>query len=119
MPNRNYLKGRRAEYALMARLRKAGWPYVMRTAGSHGPADVIAVRRIGPTVCVSWHQSKQGAKPSAEDRRKLAEFRAVAHGPAVSKVYMVWSGKEQPDCDCVSCRAHARGGKNPLLAGMK
>lgn len=42
MPNSNYLRGRRLEYRVMARLRGDGYE-VFRTAGSHGKVDVIAV----------------------------------------------------------------------------
>jgi len=41
MPNKNYLAGRRMEHALIKELRGKGLE-AMRTAGSHGVADVIA-----------------------------------------------------------------------------
>ena len=42
MPNKNYIAGRTLEYQVMDSYRKRGW-LVFRSAGSHGPADVIAV----------------------------------------------------------------------------
>ena len=42
MPNQNYLKGRRKEYAVMRKAKEAGW-LPLRTAGSHGFVDVIAI----------------------------------------------------------------------------
>lgn len=42
MPNPRYLAGRRAEYAIVKAYRDAGWNAV-RTAGSHGLFDVIAI----------------------------------------------------------------------------
>jgi hypothetical protein len=43
VPNRNYEKGRRAEYKVMKQLRKEGFQYVGRTAGSHGIFDVWGI----------------------------------------------------------------------------
>ncbi len=43
MPNKNYLSGRRFEYATMERWKTKGYACA-RTAGSHGFFDVIAVR---------------------------------------------------------------------------
>ena len=42
MPNKNYVKGRRMEYDVMAFLRQRGFK-VYRTAGSHSETDVIAI----------------------------------------------------------------------------
>ena len=39
----SYLKGRRYEYQVAQLLQREGWQ-VMRTAGSHGPFDLIALR---------------------------------------------------------------------------
>lgn len=38
-----YERGARKEYELMKELRAAGWPVVLRMAGSHGLCDVIAI----------------------------------------------------------------------------
>jgi len=43
MPNRNYEAGRRWEWTVMREWKKAGYK-VLRTAGSHGDYDVIAVK---------------------------------------------------------------------------
>lgn len=48
MPNKNYLRGRRWEYEVAKQLRKEGYK-VMRTAGSHGPYDLIA---LGPNLII-------------------------------------------------------------------
>lgn len=42
MPNKNYLRGRRFEYERAKKLREFGHD-VMRTAGSHGKFDLIAI----------------------------------------------------------------------------
>jgi hypothetical protein len=43
MPNRNYLRGRAHEYAIKRKWERDGWT-VLRTAGSHGFADLVALR---------------------------------------------------------------------------
>ena len=43
MPNKNYQAGRRFEYESMRRWEAKGYE-TMRTAGSHGAFDVVAVR---------------------------------------------------------------------------
>jgi len=46
MPNRYYERGRRAEYEARNILKKQGYLQVYRTAGSHGAADLIAVKPL-------------------------------------------------------------------------
>jgi hypothetical protein len=46
MPNRNYITGRRFEYKVRDLWKDRGYRAV-RTAGSHSPYDVIALRRVG------------------------------------------------------------------------
>lgn len=46
MSNKNYQRGRAKEYKIGSILRKAGFT-VLRTAGSHGFADLIAIRSDG------------------------------------------------------------------------
>lgn len=43
MPNKNYAAGRRYEYACKKKLEAEGWT-VLRTAGSHGDADLVGYR---------------------------------------------------------------------------
>ena len=43
MPNLQYQKGRRREYKWVEKLRKLGYDYVGRTAGSHGLFDVYGI----------------------------------------------------------------------------
>lgn len=46
MPNKNYQKGRRKEYKICDELKKKGFDIVQRTAGSHSPFDVIAIKLL-------------------------------------------------------------------------
>jgi len=43
MPNKNYVKGRAKEYRVAKKFKDDGW-IVLRTAGSHGFADLIAIK---------------------------------------------------------------------------
>lgn len=49
MSNRNYEKGRRKEYKLKKHFEKFGW-IILRTAGSHGFADLIMINRDSKQV---------------------------------------------------------------------
>ena len=49
MPNTNYLSGRRAEYKLKREMETYGL-IVLRTAGSHGPFDLIGIQPSLPIV---------------------------------------------------------------------
>lgn len=51
MPNSNYLKGRRMEYKRKKHWEGMGYT-VLRTAGSHGLFDLIAIRLNGPTTFI-------------------------------------------------------------------
>ena len=64
----NYVAGRNAEYRTMRVLEAAGYR-CLRTAGSHGPWDVIG---FGPVDCVLV-QVKRGGKPAVN--QILAEMR--------------------------------------------
>lgn len=55
MPNANYIAGRAFEYAIMRRLKLAGY-WVLRAAGSKGPVDIIAIR----TTVMLMIQCKRG-----------------------------------------------------------
>ncbi len=44
LPNKRYRKGYRFENALLNRLKKEGYDAVVRTAGSHSPYDIIAIK---------------------------------------------------------------------------
>jgi hypothetical protein len=57
MPNKQYLKGRRFEYKRKAAWEKRGYS-VMRTAGSHGAFDLIAVPVRNPVAVVELIQCK-------------------------------------------------------------
>ena len=46
MPNANYIKGRAREYKIMEELENEGYALVMRTAGSHSPVDIVAIKEM-------------------------------------------------------------------------
>lgn len=75
MPNANYIAGRSFEYAIMRRLKLAGY-WVLRAAGSKGPVDVIALKgsMVWPQLFI---QCKRGRGiPSAESWNLLYDLAA-------------------------------------------
>lgn len=64
MPNANYTKGRRWEYALKKQWEANGY-MVLRTAGSHGPFDLVAIKNgcyialIQAKVCATEAEAKR------------------------------------------------------------
>lgn len=76
MPNRHYLRGRRLEYQVKKDLENQGWT-VMRTAGSHGFADLIALRddKIRFIQCKTLASAKNsGTKIKQLKREVLTKF---------------------------------------------
>jgi hypothetical protein len=71
MPNRNYLRGRRFEYERQASWRAQGY-IVLRTAGSKGPFDLIAVRSGSIPIFI---QCKSVSR-LCEAARLIRDFRA-------------------------------------------
>ncbi len=68
MPNRNYRNGRAFEYRVMRDLEGLGY-WCMRSAGSHGHADVVALRRGRRPMLV---QCKGGGVDGPKKRMALA-----------------------------------------------
>jgi len=66
MPNRNYLKGRRAEYKTIETLKNEGY-ICLRTAGSHGHYDVVA----WDDYDVYFIQVKIDCLPSSKEIEKI------------------------------------------------
>ena len=76
MPNKNYLRGRRLEWQVKKDLEADGWT-VMRTAGSHGFADLIALRddTIRFIQCKTIASQKgSGTKITQLKKAVLSEF---------------------------------------------
>jgi len=61
MPNVNYQRGRRLEWQVKKDLEADGW-HAMRTAGSHGAYDIVAVRDKDDLTEVKFIQCKSGGK---------------------------------------------------------
>ena len=62
MPNKNYERGRRAEYRLQHQLQALG-QVVLRTAGSHGFADLVSVDPdTGVATFIQVKATKQNPK---------------------------------------------------------
>jgi Holliday junction resolvase len=69
MGSNQYRRGRRFEYEVKLHFESRGW-LVFRTAGSHGIADLIAIKN-NETLLI---QCKYGTMPSKEERLKMAEI---------------------------------------------
>ena len=53
MPNKNYKRGRTLEYDVKALLEQGGYT-VVRSAGSHSPFDLVAVKETAGQVKEIW-----------------------------------------------------------------
>ncbi len=71
MAQTNYERGRASEYAARQRLLDDGWGCVLRTAGSHGPVDLVAIGARG----ILFVQVKRMAEPRSYEH-ELAQLRA-------------------------------------------
>ena len=70
----SYAKGRRFEYYVMDKLKRAGF-YVMRSAGSHGVFDLLAVK----SGVVLGIQCKKGKYIPKAEKQKMIET-AMTYG---------------------------------------
>lgn len=70
MGNKQYLSGRRFEYKRKAIWERDGY-IVCRTAGSHSPFDLIAIKSMGDVVLVQCKTTKS----SSVRKKLLREFR--------------------------------------------
>jgi len=85
----NYSKGRTREYYVMQDLEGAGYQ-CLRTAGSHGMWDVIA---IGPHD-IRLIQVKLNCKPSPAELQAIRAFRVI---PGILKQLWIFkSGQKKP-----------------------
>ena len=60
MPNKNYIRGRNAEYKVVEELRRQGAVLAQRSAGSNSPIDVFAIM---PDGTIRLIQVKTGSSP--------------------------------------------------------
>ena len=75
--NRNYVRGRAKEYRVKAKLEKEGWT-VLRTAGSHGPFDLVAIKRPRWSLDegqMRLIQCKSGKSQERESKKALEGIR--------------------------------------------
>lgn len=81
-----YRKGRRAEYAARDILHDDGYPVVLRTAGSHGIVDLVAIQ----PGHVRLVQVKSTAKLRPSYAAELDELRAWQVPDCCVKELWVW-----------------------------
>ncbi len=70
MTNRNYKRGAALEYLIKGKLEKEGW-FVVRAAGSHGPCDLVAMKR-GQTLLISCKLSEYAPPIERDTLAQLA-----------------------------------------------
>jgi len=98
MPNKNYAKGRRLEYELAKKLRNAGW-VTLRTAGSHGFADLVCVRSDVEEPRVRFIQVKGyevSSQAQADFKKKPPIIRSTSYTQE-----LWWKSNRQPWCYCL------------------
>jgi len=71
MPNRMYEKGRRKEYKIVNLFKSWDYDVAQRTAGSHGPFDIIAIN--AKEKIIKLVQCKPDTMPMSQIRKILRE----------------------------------------------
>ena len=66
--NKNYVKGRNKEYAIVKKLKEDGFHIAQRSAGSHSPIDVFAINKV--TRVIKFVQAKP-ENFSEKDKQKI------------------------------------------------
>jgi len=75
MPNKHYRKGRRKEWKICKELRENdGFDIAQRSAGSHSPVDIWAVRRSDSKILLVQ------AKPEGFNSKKIEEEMSWLNG---------------------------------------
>lgn len=75
MPNKNYLRGRAYEYKAMRQLEEEGYT-ALRTAGSHGFADVLGFKEGVKVRCIQIKRTK--SLPGL--KKRLSSFSPIHNG---------------------------------------
>ena len=92
MVNKNYIAGRRFEYKVKKYYEKKGYT-VLRTSGSHGFADLIAVRNKESLKRIVFIQCKN-RKPTKQETKEFEEFSWLN---VVDMHTWVWTEMVYPD----------------------
>ena len=73
MPNKNYIKGRRKEYQITKRFKEKGYQIAQRSAGSHSPIDVFAIKK--ETKTIKLIQAKPDSMSDNAKKKIIDEFK--------------------------------------------
>ena len=78
--NKNYNNGARRERRIMKKLEAEGW-FCIRSAGSHGPIDIIAIKPLqevegnnAPSILLRFIQSKKTGYLTPQERKEKEEL---------------------------------------------
>ncbi len=72
MVNKNYVSGRRFEYAIKKELEQRGW-IAIRSAGSHSPFDIIAIKG-NKILLLQLKHYKNGIMPLTEYKKEMTKI---------------------------------------------
>ena len=72
MVNKNYVSGRRFEYAVKKELEKRGW-IAIRSAGSHSPFDIIGIKG-SKILLLQLKHYKNGVMPPNEYKKEVMKL---------------------------------------------
>jgi len=75
MSNKNYVKGRRKEYALVHDYKAQGCDIAFRSAGSHSPIDVVAIDKTKKIIYLI--QAKPDNMNETNKRKLLKEHKEL------------------------------------------
>jgi len=91
--SKQYTQGRNIEYQIVRYFKKLGYE-AWRTAGSHGPFDVIAVGPHDVTLAqVKSYRDKHGSY--AKDIEKLHNLKCPSYIKKVMIIYKIGTGIEK------------------------
>jgi len=87
-------RGPKREHQVRALFERAGW-YVMRSAGSHGPVDILALS-AGHDPCMVQVKSSVRSALAGFGPRDRAELREVAQRSGATPLLCWWPPDRQP-----------------------
>jgi len=88
----NYSRGAGAEYRAMEHLERVGY-FCIRSAGSHGPVDLVAVGPTGVRL-IQVKRAQDGYLPPAELELAREQLRSIPCPAGVSREIWVWRDRD-------------------------
>lgn len=95
-PKSNYKRGAEIEYRIKNALEAEGW-YVMRSAGSKGLLDLLAINKKGEMFCIQAKRTKAKNIPWSkykEEIKELEKFSEEYNNPNLRVEFWIWKDKD-------------------------